>query len=196
MILRQKTPAGFTLTELLVGLAIFSTAVLIITDIFVLTSRSQRKGAAFQKVQSDARVIMSTVSDQIRQGTVNYNFYGGPIANPVPALALLDADDRPTIFRKSSDVFASTVCPSAQSTPCLEISRDNGVTWAPVTSRDVKLQFLKFYIAPNTNPFLPGGPNIQPRVTLVLGIQGTSPVLEEQNPLFLQTTVSSRVYKR
>lgn len=193
---RQKFHKGFTLIELLVGLSIFLVASLFITDIFVISSRALRKGAAIQKVQSDARLIINTMGDQIRQGTINYGFYTSGIANSVNILALLDVNNQPVIYRKSSSTFSSTVCPTADSTPCLEFSRDGGTTWASVTSKDVKIQSLNFYIAPTTNPFIGGGPNVQPRVTVVMSLQGIGSQAEDQAPVFIQTTISSRQYLR
>ncbi len=182
--------------ELLVALAIFGVAVLIVSNSFVLATRSQRRGAALQRVQSDARLVINTLADQARQGTIDYPAYGGGITNPGTVMALRDRNNQSIIYRESSSTFASTVCPSAESTPCVEVSNDGGTTWAALTSRDVKLEYLKFSISPVTDPFAGGGPNVQPRVTIMMALKGITPALEEQSPLFMQTTVSSRVYLR
>ncbi len=46
---------GFTLVEILVSLAIFSSALVMISGIFVFSTRAQQKTAVIERVQGDAR---------------------------------------------------------------------------------------------------------------------------------------------
>lgn len=191
-----KNRHGFTLMEILVSLTIFMTASLAVTDIFILSTRAQRRGSAIQKVESDARIIINSIADQIRTGGIDYAsaVYAAGIPSPADILALRDADNKPILFRVSADA-----CPTVDSRPCLQTSRDNA-TWNNVTSRDVKVSYLKFYISPLTDPFSAAGnpPNIQPFVTMALGLERARPIsaTDSPSPFFIQTTVSSRGYKR
>lgn len=175
---------GFTLVEMVIVLAIFVTAILIITDIFMTSTRAQRKVAIVQKVQSDARYAMEKITEEIRLGTIDYSYYGGEIqTNPQETLALLDADNEQIIFKKQNKG--------------VEMSVDGGSSWGDLTGKGVKVENLQFYISPEQDPFAEGSTvDSQPRVTIVLIVKSDSPKLEEKSPIFLQTTASSRVYRR
>lgn len=196
----QKQPRGFTLVEMIVATAIFATASLIITDLFLISNRAQRRAESSQAVQSDARVLLANITERIRSGEIDYTAYAGVIPKPSDTLAIIDERGRSIVIRNSDTVFTNTVCPSAISTPCLEISEDGGTTFQPMTSERIRLVGMQFYIDPPESPLMQGGGvylyDIQPRVTVVMGLQGTSSNAAELGTTFVQTTVSSRVLLR
>jgi prepilin-type N-terminal cleavage/methylation domain-containing protein len=196
---KRAQSAGFTLVEMMVAVSIFSTASVIVADLFLIANRAQRRTSTEQQIQSDARIIISQVSDRIRSGEIDYDGYGGTAPSVGDVLRVIDERGNLIVVRQSDSVFSNTVCPTAQSTPCLEISDDNGITFAPMTSDGVKVAGVQFFIDPPQSPTLPGGGgflySIQPRVTMVVGLQGTSPQAA-QGTTFVQTTVSSRTLLR
>jgi len=61
---------GFTLVELLVGLAIFSSVIVIATSLFVSTFRNQRKSIAILNVQENGRYLMEFIAKEIRMSQI------------------------------------------------------------------------------------------------------------------------------
>lgn len=188
---------GFTLVEMMVVLAIFSVATVVIVDIFMMAGKAQRRTLAIEKIQSDARYSIEAISKEIKMDMIDYGWAGyvGGITLPEDALALLDADNNSIIFKKSEND-----CPTG-TTKCLVVSLDGGLTWASITSEGSNVEDLKFYIDPVVDPFVMNAGNIydsdnQPRVTIVLVTKGIGGRVEEQQTIYLQTTVSSRIYRR
>src|SRR3989338_5960982 len=105
---------GFTLMEMLMSLAIFSTVVTITTDIFFSYQRTQRKTEDLQKVVSTARFISEAIVREVKEGTIDYGYAdyvrsGDILSNPQTVLALKDAEGRSVIFRRADSVSAG--CP-------------------------------------------------------------------------------------
>lgn len=190
-----KSQKGFSLVEMIVAVSIFAITSVFIAELFVIAGKAQRRSGSTQKIQSDSRVMMAQISDRIRSSWINYDFYGGVVLSPETVLGLLDESGEEVIIRLSSTNFAQTVCPSAESTPCLEISEDGGLSYEPMTSEDFVMTSVQFYISPPKDPATSGGVDEQPRVTMVLGIQGIG-ANASGSPTYIQTTVSSRVYVR
>lgn len=197
----MRQAKGFTLVEMMVAVAIFATASVIITDLFLAFNRTQRRTESGQAIQSDARVMIATITDRIRSGEIDYAAYGSPIISPETVLRIIGNDGASYVIRRSDTDFANTVCPSVQSTPCLEISGDGGTTFSAMTSARLRVAGVQFYIDPPESPLTESSPgvyayNIQPRVTMVIGLQGVSTQAAEQGTTFLQTTVSTRALLR
>lgn len=193
---KRAVAAGFTLVEMMVAVSIFATVSVIVADLFMIANRAQRRTSSEQQLQSDGRVIFTQVADRIRSGEIDYEAYGGTVAGVTDTLRLIDERENLVVVRQSDSNFPSTVCPSLRSTPCLEISDDNGATFSSMTSDGVKVSGVQFFIDPPQSPDVMGGSgflySIQPRVTMVIGLQGSSAEAAGQPPTFLQTTVSSR----
>jgi len=188
---------GFTLVEMMVVLAIFSVATVVIVDIFMTSSRAQRRTLAVQKIYSDARYSMEAVAREIKMDSIDYDWsgYAGGITVPEDALALRDADDNSIIFKNDSEN-----CPEG-TTNCLAVSLDGGTSWASITSKGINVDDLKFYIDPLVDPFkmnasLGYDSDHEPRVTIVLVTHGVGGRPDEQKTVNLQTTVSNRIYRR
>jgi len=150
--------SGFTLMEILVTLAIFSTALVIIANIFVLSSRAQQKTSTIEKVQSDARFSMESMVREVRAGSIDYLRYGGAVgltSAPVEELNILDVAGRHLSFFKSA-------CDTPEERQCLKVSlEENGEeTIADVTNAYAKVSDLKFYISPLSDPFMPPPENV------------------------------------
>lgn len=226
-----KKSAGFTLMEMVVVIAIFSTLILIVLNVFMLAMHAQRQTSNRQQVLANLRYIMETMAQKVRTSEIDYQHYGaGGIANPTDILALIDQAGNNLQYLVGNGV----------------IYQDEGSNSFALTDRDqvIVIKF-DFYINPITNPFAEercngaaeinvcqsilgctisddsgGFPgfcrcsddnecltnncesdlclpfNFQPRVTIILGFQSAGAKPEEIKTIYLQTTVSSRVYKR
>lgn len=184
---------------MIVAVSIFATASVVVADLFLIANRTQRRTSADQQIQSDARVIFAQLTDRIRSGEIDYDGYGGTAPLVGDTLRVIDERGNFLVVRKSDTVFSNTVCPTAASTPCLEISNDGGTTFQPLTSQNVKVNAAQFFIDPPQSPLNSSGTgfdyNIQPRVTISVGLQSTAPGVS-QATTFIQTSVSSRVLLR
>lgn len=107
---------GFTLVEILMVLGIFSTALLMVVNIFVTSTRLQQRTLTAQRLSADARFTLETMARAIRSGTVDYDFYHArtPYVSteyemkitdpsyPLHVLSVIDPDGNRTIFRRQS----------------------------------------------------------------------------------------------
>src|SRR3989339_895597 len=182
---------GFTLMEMLVALAIFSTVVTITTDIFFSYQRTQRKTEELQKVVSTARFVSEAIVREVKEGTIDYGYTnyvrsGDALSNPQTVLALKDAEGRQVIFSQSGQ----NGCPEG-SDPCIILTRDSGSE--SITPRGVRVNSLQFYISPAQDPYsfdIGRGAfmsNAQPRVTVFMSLMDS----ERRTQYDLQTTVVS-----
>ena len=180
--------------------------ILIITNIFLIATKSHRLAMEEEKLQGDARFAMESMAREVRMDLIDYDYYAdndnGLVDQPEETLALEDVvNNEQIIFKKASD----DNCPDEASRPCLQIGNGLG-SWQSITPAGVKLIHLDFYIAPATDPFALDqtthpwqyGPNVQPRVTIVFATQTTAPLPGDTMPnvIYLQTTATSRVYRR
>ncbi|MFH0856366.1 MAG: type II secretion system protein [bacterium] len=113
----KNNESGFTLMELIVVLGVFTISTLMITEIFMIFNRSQRKILERQRLQNDINYTVEMMARSIRLGSINYVNYAGAIGNPEERLYLNDASGRKVSFEKASD--QSEGCVDAQSSPCI-----------------------------------------------------------------------------
>ncbi len=201
---RTTAPSkGFTLMELLVVMSLFTTVVLIASDIFLLSNRASRKVFGLERTQADARYTMEAITREIRTGVLDYAYYAGrgsAIGTPEPELALIESDNTPIKF-KVSDSANAGLCADANSSPCLLVTV-GAASPAAVTPKNVAVISAKFYISPDVDPTVfntaTGAYNsdIQPHVTAVLVLQSKGGAAAEQSVIYLQTTATNRSYRR
>ncbi|MBI4215620.1 MAG: type II secretion system protein [Parcubacteria group bacterium] len=193
--------SGFTLIETVVALSVFITVFSTVLNLFLLSSRAQKKAALLDKVYADVRLILGSIAEKMRVASIDYGYlpYGDTIAVPQGVLALRGLDGESIIFAVK-DESAPGVCPDAISSPCLALSLDGGTSWTSLTSREIKVEDVRFYIRPSKDPYKFEGvaylSNIQPSVTVSLSLRSASLEPNIQNLVMAQTTVVSREYKR
>lgn len=193
----EQEKAGFTLVEVLVSLAVFSVIATIATSMTLSFYRTQRKTESMEELSFAARSLMERLAQEIREGEINYQAYtGGEVVLPEDTLYLTDVDSQPIIFQKFEED-----CPQDAAT-CLKISND-GTNWSSLTPRGIKVDDLRFYITPQKNPFafdedlLTYQAQDQPSVTILLALEKNKPgLLGQKEKVSLQTSVSSRIYRR
>lgn len=189
--------------ELLVVMSLFTTVVLIASDIFLLSNRASRTVFGLERTQADARYTMEAITREIRTGAIDYSYYAGrtpALGLPDSELALIESDNTPIKF-KVSDSSTASLCADTNSTPCLLVTVGAGSP-AAVTPKNVSVVSAKFYLSPSVDPtvFNTGtgayNSDVQPHVTVVLVLQSKTGAAPEQSVTYLQTTATSRSYKR
>lgn len=63
--------AGFTLIEILVGIAVFIIVISFMISMFLATIRAQQKSVQVQNVMDNSRFVLEKISRAIRQSTIN-----------------------------------------------------------------------------------------------------------------------------
>ncbi len=178
-----KKQEGFTLVEILMATAIFAIASLIICGIFINASNLQSQVSNYQKLQNDGRYIIEKIAKELRAKDVILIY---PSDNPTSTLSFYtdEAGNNISIYFDSS-------------TQSLIYKKNTDS--APLNSSDILVKRAKFFIYPTLDPFNTNSasttPDIQPRITLLLDIANIS-TPKYQKELIIQTTISSRIYKR
>lgn len=194
----MKQPKGFTLVEMLVAISIFSIVIVVVADLFARSNQVRMRASINQEVQGNAQLIMGQLTDRFRSGTVDYDAYGGQIVNiQEDTFYFIDEQGVNTVVTTSSDL---SFCPDAKSIPCIVISEDGGANFQSLTPSGVRVPKLDFYIDPPQSPTESNGKgfvyDIQPRVTIVVGLQSTIAREDLAKIFYFQTSVSSRVLLR
>lgn len=199
--------SGFTLVEVMVALTIFSVVVTMASSIFLSSQRVERKTESMQSLSGAGRLIMEKMVKTIRENEIDYDYAGYTkdsedselLRLPQSAIALRNFEENLIIFQEND----KDRCLDEKSVPpCLEMSNDDGQSWSSLTSKEVRLKDLQFFITPKKNPFQfhpetdSYEANSQPFVLIVLTLEKTKTRPGEQSTLTLQTGVSSGVYKR
>ena len=185
---------GFTLIEMVVALGIFLVASTAATSIFVSANKASRRTVGITRIGSDARWAMEKMVEDIRLGTVDYAAIIS--GTPTNFLSLRTIDGQMISYswvrQNNSDVCG------AAAISCIVVSYNNGIR-ASMTPKGIDVRRLDFYVWPPKDPFVLAGDGRtvgQPRVTIVFETETIGSKKEEQSRLSLQTTVSTRVYKR
>lgn len=175
---------GLTLIEVLVATAIFMIIFVIIADLAILFNKNPQQVIRQKQVENDLDYAIEFLSQKIRTNTIDYSSYTDLTTNdPTNILRLIDKDNNQTYF---------------------EINRNRLKYWnsdgedAYVTSDDVVIDGLNFYIYPAESPWeydygtKMHHNNDQPRVMISIAAHH----VDDDTPIYLQTTISSRLYER
>lgn len=193
----SRKSEGFTLMELLVALGIFAISVGLIADLFLTASRQQARTIVLSKMQGDARLIMETISRELREGTLDFQ------SGATDVLALETGDGELLRFQRILSGDVTRPCPASVSA-CLYIARgasDDALAWASLTSAEVNVDTFQFWRAPTEDPNVWDAANgryranQQPRVTVHLTLSAAGRP-GERSTIEAQTTVASRMYRR
>jgi prepilin-type N-terminal cleavage/methylation domain-containing protein len=200
----NKNNKGFTLIELLLATAIFATATVVISDIFIRVNKAQRKTQGIQQTASDARFAIESLVRTTRLSEIDYDYYGGNVSiNGESVLALRTTADTPVKFSRKN----GSVCPdNSTSVYCLAVctkeSCSSDTDWDALTPQGVNVSLLNFLIYPLSSPFEFDSStgsyksDVQPRVTIISNSENITSVDVEKKQFYIQTSVSTRVYKR
>lgn len=176
---------GFTLIEIVIVLGIFLIASTAATSIFVAANKASRATLAIQRVGGDARWVMEKMVDDIRLSSIDYTALRLDASGKTSELPLVTQEGQALAYARIGGAVA--IVPRGSTTP------------TRITTNTVTARRLDFYVWPIKDPFVLAGDGRvvgQPRVTIIFETETTDGKQEEQSRLSLQTTVSTRVYKR
>jgi hypothetical protein len=144
---------------------------------------------------------MEAITREVRTGTIDFDYYAAratPPALPDTELALISSDNSRLRFHRS-DASNEAYCADAASRPCLLVTVD-GNDPAAITPKGSKVTSVGFYVAPSADPFYytPTGwqSDVQPHATIVLSLESVGGRVGETATINLQTTATSRAYRR
>ena len=171
---------GFTLIEAVVAVSVFAVAVTAIVGSLLAVLRINEKSRAIRVVEQNARFLSEFIAREVRNGSLNYAAYGGGLSQPESVLHLINSNNEAeSIYLSGSTLYLNK----------------SGVGAAPLTSADVVVSNLNFYIYPLSDPFQVGGPNAQPRVTFTFKLTSNLSIRPtDQASINVQSTVVPRDY--
>ncbi len=186
----KKYSQGFTLMELVVSIAVFSILIMVIIGVYVAFSNNQLRAQSGQKVLNDGQYALEVMAREIRNNAV---YYPASPACPQDQFSN-DFDYCLRLQRQDGAIFA--FAGHDDSTEIYYAVYD-GATWELTELINMhKIVEIDFIVEPSSNPYLDGGPNQQPKVTIRSIVQPDTQRDIERSTFHLQTTISSRVYKR
>ncbi|MFH0804811.1 MAG: type II secretion system protein [Patescibacteria group bacterium] len=159
---------GFTLIEMIIAVSIFSLAIIMVINVYMIVNNSQRKVAAGQKVQDDVRYLFEALAQDVRLATINYPYYadpangrnlhplGGGLTNYI--LSLVTPDGSTVFYRRSSSVAGAnnglgTKVQYCEVTAAVTCSTGDDAQWQDITPAGVEVKNLNFIITPTAEPF-------------------------------------------
>lgn len=193
---------GFTLVEVLVAVAVLSIILMISVGLLLGFFDNQRIANDTLFVESQARQIITTVSERIREAYVDYDFYtdlgGTPSAYP-ELLALRDAEGIQTVFwfysiSGQTQLFIcddKTLSASCGTGTAPNLSSD----WDQLNNQNVYFSNGEFEIQPDNPPYMTSNPTTDdsPLITVVMQLQHIEKDITTE---FVQTSFTPRFYAR
>jgi prepilin-type N-terminal cleavage/methylation domain-containing protein len=184
---------GFTLVEILVAISIFALIMVVAGGLFVHVLQSQKKVLAYQELFDQTSYIMEYITRGIRMAKKQRG-----ATDPITCLTtvgrnyeLVGASPHHLRFIRWDHLTATSTCYEFRLTANrLEVSRNRGVSWAPLTSPGLTVTNLRFNIIGDTSPAEP--PLLQPKITILFVVEGREYIPGIRPRIHLQTTVSQR----
>jgi len=199
----KKNNKGFTLVELLIAMSIFVVFLGILMNSYTSIIRSQREANDYRIMYSEARHVFETITQELRNGMVDYNSYCStsdkPNASGKESIRIIDkdgvgyrtitlddpVDDEEVVRKIKYEVFDKH-----------SLSVEDGY----LNSDAVSVMDLRFDIYPYVDPYNniyveDSGYQFHPMVTVSATFKRERNN-KEPYVLTLQTTISSRIYNQ
>lgn len=194
------TNRGFTLVEMLVSVALFSMVMVVALGALLALSEANRKAELLSEATNNFNSAVDSMTRAIRTGT-QYHCGAGTLSAPQDCQASNGTQFAflPNGASLSSQIvvykFSASGCPNNVA-GCILRSQDGGTTFAAITSPDIVITSLKFYVvgAPQgSQTFGTQTLSVQPKVEILIGgyVTTKSGVTSTFN---VQTSVTQRIY--
>jgi prepilin-type N-terminal cleavage/methylation domain-containing protein len=185
-----KNSAGFTLIEMLVALSLFMVVMTIALGALLTLIDANKKSHAIQTLMTNLNFVVDDISRNARIGSTYHCSNVGSYQDVSVAKDCSNGKDRfafePT-GGSNSTIDDQVVYRLSGSSASIEKSVDGGANYFTITSPDITIETLRFYVS---------GARIsdgeQPKVILV--ISGTAGVEDDIKTEFgIQTTITQRL---
>lgn len=180
--LLRKYEKGFSMVELLTSVGLFMVVVVASTSLFLAIVQGNRKAVAIQNILDEGRFVLEIISRDVRTG-IEF----APNALPGPQeqnpFEFTNADGNIVCYRFNIADPANKKIEKVISA----VPGCGGVV-TQVTSSHIQVDHLRFLV----NGTIPGD-NMQPRITILMGISNKGSRAESVSTINLQNTVSPRV---
>lgn len=182
---------GFTLIEALIAVGLFSILVAIAFGGFINAFRAQREIVAMLSAQSNAGLVLEQMAREMRTGYLFCHDSGSGVPNlacsphcTVAGGNVWQCDDFIDFYSATPEEVQYRLVNGT-----LERSAGGGGNFEPLTSDNVNVQYLSFYLQGQLE-----GDHWNPRITITMEVAPSSTYLTPgyNNVLNLQTTVSAR----
>ena len=190
--IRNKNLIGFTLIEILVAVGVFGVVAVIISGIFLNINNLQKNTASYQRLQNEGRYIFDKLAREIRSREL---ILPEPLANPLSYLDF-ETNEVGEALTISLVQEARPVPPGWPNIGSLKYDLNGESDY--LNAVDVSVEEARFFVWPESNYRWNQEPaaNIQPRVTIFLKLKNAGVAEKYRHEIDLQTTISSRFYKR
>jgi len=178
---------GFTLIEIMTAMAIFSVVVVISMGSILAVFDLNRKSESVKSAMDNLNLAIESMAREMRFGSMYSCSPTLPTTLPPPLQDCADIDGEESIAFRNTDRTRTIVYRKFGSG--IQKSLDAGATFAPVTSPEITINDLKFYVL-GTSTY-GSGDREQPRIIIkIRGIAGTKS--NSQTDFTMQTMVSQR----
>lgn len=214
--------AGFTLMEIVVSTAVFTTVLVAMMSVFILTLKLNRRSDALRQASQGARNFVEFLVKEVRNGHIDYSVQNGTIVQssvaPCPAptggansqvydqintnniawdwtLGLVNIDGERECFYWSQVNGDGTKPAGNNFSPFNSLYFKKELVSQPqkLNPTNISIDFLHFYVRPNRDPYATPTPKIQPSVTIVMQFTAQLPT-GEKVIIPYQTTISTNNY--
>lgn len=199
---------GFTLVEMLVAISIFAVVATLAASLFSTFANNQNKTKVSQELLNNSQYVLEIISREVKNNEIIA--FGAQQCQDLDLiytqclLFVRESGETAGFVYDSMDQSLAYVLLDCQKDGVIYSDCDIASTQEPtiLLSADynqTRIDDLAFVLKPDDfNPYFDqsGSYNQQPQVTIKLKVSYPSSRLAEQATHYLQTTVSSRVYKR
>lgn len=180
----------------MVSVAIFTIVMTIALGALLFMSESDRKAQSFKSVINNLNFSMDSMTRSIRTGQVYHcDISQGSVSSPrdcaapsASSFAFRPADSSSTFVYKLESSNAALCGQPSNRVGCIARSTDGGASYASITSPEVYVDRLDFYVTGSTV-----GDGFQPKVTILISGEVTV-TATQKSALNLQTSVTQRIY--
>lgn len=183
---RAKYGAGFTLIEIMVSISIFTIAVLIAVGALVSINEANQKIQSMRALMDNLNFALENISRTLRTGSAYHCGSAGSITSPQDC-PVTGADYIVLEGSGGSGASSNDQIVFRLSNGQIQKSIDSGGTFLGMTSPDITITTLKFYVSGATALDAK-----QPKILLLVGgtAQAGKGLVSE---FHLQTTISQRL---
>ncbi len=192
---KLKSPAAFTLIEMLISITIFMIFIGIVGSSYISLVRANRSANELQKIYRDVRFIFDTIAAEVHSGRIDYSC-------EIPAIRSTDSlcfenipNDKKLIVMSASGLKRTTFKIEGNRVRILKQIRDTAAAvwsaknWEDLSSPMLSLDAASLSVFPLSDPYSFANAAIdevqwQPRVTVSLSTK----------QYLFKTTYSSRSY--